>query len=305
MNIRNPRWLKVRGYCEAAVGWGIAAGWFSICLIVRGDDWPQYRGSNHDGVSTEKIRTDWAASSPRPIWKVPLTDGFSSFAVVGGRAFTLISRSINGVDQEVCVALDADTGRELWATPVGQASYDGGGNDGTSSNSGGDGPRSTPSVYNGCVYVLTAYLVLDCLDVETGLILWSKDLCQQYGGKLISWQNAASPLIEGGLVFINTGAAAQSLLALNAADGSLAWRSQTDKMTHSTPVAATILETRQIIFHTQTGLVSVRPENGNLLWRYSISYSTSAAASPVVAGGCGLFFGCLRHRRGSGADQQE
>jgi outer membrane protein assembly factor BamB len=284
MNVQVTRRLMETGLHKRAGVWTVV-GWLWILAIAWGDDWPQYRGSNHDGVSNEKILTNWAASSPRRIWRVPLTDGFSSFAVVGGKAFTLVSRSLNGADQEVCVALDAETGEELWATPVGQARYDSGGNEGTSSNSGGDGPRSTPSVYNGCVYVLTAYLVLDCLDIETGLVLWSKDLCQQYGGRLISWQNAASPLIEGGRVIVNTGAAAQSLLALNAADGSLAWRSQTNKMTHSTPVAATILGTRQIVFYTQSGLVSVRPESGDLLWRYTIGYNgVSAAASPVVAG---------------------
>ena len=35
-----------------------------------------------------------------------------------------------------------------------------------------------------------------------------------------------------------------------------------------TPVAATIHGTRQVIFFTQTGLVSVKPETGDILWRH-------------------------------------
>ena len=51
------------------------------------------------------------------------------------------------------MALDLETGEELWATQVGQAVYGAGvGSD--------DGPRSTPSVDGGSVYVLTSYLKL-------------------------------------------------------------------------------------------------------------------------------------------------
>src|SRR5580765_4410416 len=79
-------------------------------------DWPQYRGPNHDGISTELIRTNWSAEDPRPIWKVPLDPGLSSFSVGGGRAFTLVRRPVSGQDQEFCIVLNADTRAELWAS---------------------------------------------------------------------------------------------------------------------------------------------------------------------------------------------
>jgi len=31
-------------------------------------DWPQYRGPNHDGISTETIRTNWSSDAPRQLW---------------------------------------------------------------------------------------------------------------------------------------------------------------------------------------------------------------------------------------------
>src|SRR5579862_5494753 len=120
------------------------------CLIgtsgVQGADWAQFRGPNHDGVSSEKILKHWPAGGPRELWKTPLTDGFSSFTVGGGRAYTLVRREVRGADQEVCVALDANSGKETWAMPLGIAKYDGGGDSGVEGNKGGDGPRSTPSL---------------------------------------------------------------------------------------------------------------------------------------------------------------
>jgi outer membrane protein assembly factor BamB len=247
-------------------------------------DWPQYRGPNHDGISTEKILTQWPAGGLRTLWKVPLNTGFSTFSVSQGKVFTLVRRAVDGADQEVCLALDADSGKELWAAPLGRAKYQDGGDSGAADNRGGDGPRCTPTVDGGRVYVLSAYLMLSCVDGSTGKILWSKDISKEYDGKVIAWQNAASPLIDGDLVFLASTGEGQSLLAFHKTDGSLAWKGQNDKMTHATPVAATILGVRQIIFFAQSGLVSVVPESGAVLWRYPFPYAVSTAASPVVAG---------------------
>src|SRR5262245_26031953 len=154
----------------------LALQWARLCA----DDWPQYRGPNHDGISTETIRTNWSGEAPRQIWKIPLDPGLSSFSVSGGRAFTLVRRPVSGQNQEICVALDSDTGEELWASDaLGRADYpDGGvGID--------DGPRSTPSVEGDRVYVLTSYLRLYCLSLTNGATIWSRDLVTEYGSDVI------------------------------------------------------------------------------------------------------------------------
>lgn len=262
----------------------LAAGGFALALTLTGQaDWPQYRGAAGDGTSPESI-SQWPAGGPQVLWKTPAPDGFSSFTTGGGRAFTLVGRNIDGAPREVCVALDESTGKELWAVPVGVAKYDGGGDSGTSDNKGGDGPRSTPSVEGDRVYVLSAQLYLACLDAKTGKEIWANNLMKDYSGRNIQWQNAASPLIEGDLVLVAGGGSGQALLAFNKNDGKLVWKGQDDKMTHATPVAATILGQRQVIYFTQTGLVSVTPDSGAVLWRYPFRYNVSTAASPVVGG---------------------
>lgn len=255
-----------------------------------GDDWTGFRGSNGDGTCSARIRTDWAANPPKVLWRKGasenLRDGFSSIAVSGGRLFTLVKRSVGGVNQEVCVALNASTGAEFWATPLGRARYDGGGNEGAPGNDGGDGPRSTPTVAGDRVYVFTAWLVLACLDAADGHVVWSKDLmAAPYNASPIAWQNGASPLVCNGLVIVNGNVSSKRLMAFRAGDGALAWSGQDDKMTHSTPVMAELGGVPQVIFYAQSGLVSVNPTNGVALWRHACSYNgVSVAASPVVAG---------------------
>lgn len=262
----------------------VALAWAAVISPTSAGEWPQYHGPSGDGATSEKILKTWPASGPRQVWKTPLNSGFSSFVVAEGRAFTLIARAIEAVKQEVCVALDTETGRELWAAPLGFAKYDGGGDSGAEGNSGGDGPRSTPAVAGQRVYVISAALVLHCLDAKTGHPIWKKELVKEFGARNITWQNAASPLLEGNLVFLCAGGPEQSLLCFNQTSGDLVWKGQSDKMTHATPIAATILGQRQVIFFTQSGLVSVVPENGRVLWRYAFPYSVSTAASPVAGG---------------------
>src|SRR5215471_277349 len=96
------------------------SGVLAICsLSILADDWPQYRGPNTDGISPELISTNWPASGPAVVWmNMSLTNGFSSFAISQGRAFAMISKNDgSGTLHEYCVAVDAATGSNLWATP--------------------------------------------------------------------------------------------------------------------------------------------------------------------------------------------
>ena len=246
--------------------------------------WPQYRGPNVDGISPEAIHPNWLAQGPKRLWQVPTTDGFSSFASADHKVFTLITRTVDGAPSEVCLALDADSGRELWAVPVGPGKYPGGGDSGTDDNKGGDGPRSTPAVVGGRVYVYSSDMVLVCLDPATGKTIWKKDIVGEYGGKNIGWKSAMSPVVDGELLYIAGGGPGQAMLAFNAASGALAWKTGDDAMTHATPVVATIHDVRQVIFLMQSGLVALNVGTGQSLWRFPFKYRTSTACSPVVGG---------------------
>ena len=252
-------------------------------LSALAADWPQYRGPNGDGRAAEKIAS-WPAGGPKQVWKMPSEGGFSSFAVAGGRAFTLSLKEAEGGKQESLVAMDAKSGKELWFAPLNFAKYDGGGDSGTSDNKGGDGPRSTPATDGTHVFTTSSQLVVRAFEAATGKVIWTRDLVKEHGAQNIRWQNAASPLLEGELLYVAGGGSGQSLLALRKKDGSVAWKLGDEKMTHATPIPATIQGQRQVIFFVQSGLISVEPKSGKELWRYPFQYSTSTAASPVVVG---------------------
>jgi outer membrane protein assembly factor BamB len=257
----------------------------ALAATATAADWPAYRGPKSNGISEESgFATQWPAGGPKVVWKAATPNGFSSFTIAAGKAYTIVTRDVQGAPQETVVALDANTGKELWNYPIGIAKYDGGGNAGTKDNGGGDGARSTPTIDGGKVYAISADLAVVCLDAAKGTRLWARNLMKEHAGVNIRWKNAASPLIDGDLLFMAGGGPGQALLALNKNTGATVWKTQDDKMTHSTPVVGSVLGTKQVIFFTQEGLVAVAPANGAVLWRYSFPFNISTAISPVICG---------------------
>jgi outer membrane protein assembly factor BamB len=262
------------------------------CLIVASlvasrtvaftEDWPEYRGAAGDGLSTEKL--NWPAGGPKRLWTVDTPAGFSSLAVGNGRVFTLIARMVDGTPLTMCVALDANTGKELWAQPTGVAKFQPGGDRGAEGNNGGDGPRSTPAANEDRVWVYSQDMTLYCLEAATGHLLWKKEIAKEFSGRNIGWKSAMSPVIDGDLVYVAGGGKGESMLAFKKASGELAWKCGDETMTHATPVVATIHGVRQVIYFMQSGLVSANASTGELLWKFRFPYQTATACSPVVAG---------------------
>ncbi len=268
----------------------ILAGAAAVLLVVgqqaNASDWPQYRGPNLDGSSPEKLAMKtWPVKGPRVLWRQKTPNGFSSFAVGGGQAYTIVGPEIGGERREVVVAFDAKSGKQKWRVDLGSGDYEhDGGNAGAPDNKGGDGPRSTPTYDNGRVYALSSQLALICLDAKTGKSIWRRDIMKENAGVQIKWKSAASPVIDGDLLFMAGGGPGQALMALNKKSGKVVWKGQDDLMTHSTPTVADIHGVRQVIFFTQQGLVALETKSGKALWRYDFPFKVSTAISPVVAG---------------------
>ena len=95
-------------------------------------DWPQWRGPSRNDHSPDKgLLKSWPKDGPKRIWlNEGVGLGYAGYSVADGKLFTMGLRE----GQELLIALDAATGKELWATPAGTR-YP---------NNWGDGPRMTP-----------------------------------------------------------------------------------------------------------------------------------------------------------------
>src|SRR6187401_1796630 len=91
----------------------------AVAMPALAIDWPQYGGPQFNRSTAEKIQKVFPVGGPKTVWRVPTTDGFSSFTVSGGKAFTLVLRDFQGAPRETVVALDANSGKEVWSQPLG------------------------------------------------------------------------------------------------------------------------------------------------------------------------------------------
>lgn len=232
-------------------------------------DWPQYRGMNRDGISRETgLLKTWPETGPKVVWKAEIGPAYSAIAVSSGRLFTMDSK---GTDEFV-VCFDAASGKELWRYR----------NDASFDNDQGNGPRSTPVVDGNMVYALGALGQLTALSAQDGKKIWAHNLKTEFGSEIPQWGTSTQPLVEKDLLIVDVGGdSGQSIMAFHKKNGSVQWKTHTDKQGYSTPIAVTVNGVRQILVFTGTTLVSVSP-TGNVLWKYPWRTSWDAnIASPV------------------------
>ena len=234
-------------------------------------DWPNWRGPNHDGVSTEtNILTDWPEHGPKALWEQPTGEGFASVAVARGRTVLIFQSG----DNETVVCWDAETGKEHWRHAY-ACDY---------KNSYGNGPRSTPCVSGDHVYTVGGTGIMHCLDLASGKVVWSKDLLKEFNAPIPEWGVSFSPLVDGSRVFIMPGGPyGQGLAALDKNTGAVLWQKHNDLASYSSPIPATFGGERQILFLTGSRLIAIVPETGAERWSYPWAVQQQAnIATPIV-----------------------
>lgn len=233
--------------------------------------WPQWRGPNRDGISKETgLLKQWPADGPPLVWKAAGAGaGYSSFAIADGKLFTMGLRG----DREFVIAFDLATGKEAWSTAHGSAFR----------NDRGNGPRGTPTVDGDRLYALGGNGDLSALEVKTGKIIWTKNVLKEFGGSNITWGISESPLVLGNKVLVNPGGPGASIVALNKADGSVIWKSQSDKAGYSSGIPVEVNGATQVVFFTSERAVGLDLKDGHLLWEYSRPANNVAnVATPIV-----------------------
>ncbi len=231
--------------------------------------WPQWLGPHRNGISSE-TGLFGKAPSFKESWRVHAGLGFSGLSVVGNRLYTMYIYS----GDEYAVCLDARNGELMWRTRTT-------GND--PSESRGGNPRATPTVDGKMVYVFSSHGKLHAFDSQFGTQRWSRNIVLEFDGIRAGRGFGSSPLVEGDRVLIEAGSkSGHALIAFDKTSGEVAWKTGSDERGNSSPIIATIGQTRQAVFFTGYGLIAVAPQNGRVLWKYPyITPQHISLATPV------------------------
>ncbi|VTS06675.1 PQQ-binding-like beta-propeller repeat protein [Tuwongella immobilis] len=254
-------------------------------------DWPQWRGPNRDGKSSE-TGLNPSLSEPKLLWTATgLGNSYSGPAIVGDRIYSMGADKTGNVEYLFC--LDATNGKELWRTVFAKFV----------DNNWGGGPRGNPTVDGDRVYGLGAGGDLVCLNTKDGSKVWAVNFPKDLGGKMMSsWNFSESVLIDGDRVICTPGGSKGTLAALNKMTGEVIWRSTglTDPAAYASIQAHELGGIKQYITMTNKGVVGVKADDGKLLWQSPLAKNpTAVIPTPVIKGnlvfvtsgygaGCGL-----------------
>jgi outer membrane protein assembly factor BamB len=241
---------------------------------ASGLNWPQWRGVNRDGVAVSFTEPKAWPEQLTLKWKVDAGPGYSAPIIVGNRVYLFERRE----PDEVIRALDAETGKTVWASKY-PAPYK---PNPAATRTHGTGPKSTPTFANGRLYTLGMSGIVTAVDAATGKQIWQKP-----GGPVEPlYHTAMSPLVDRGLVILHVGGHGNgALTAFSAETGDVRWSWNGDGPAYGSPIAADLGGTRQIITMTQENMVGVSAETGALLWRRPFAVrATRNAITPIVHG---------------------
>jgi len=253
---------------------------FTLLLLIaaagRGEDWPQWRGPNRDGVWRESgILTAIPESGLKVRWRARIGAGYSGPVVAQGRVFVTDRQVRPEVERVLC--FDEATGRPLWAhsypCPYDDMEY-------------GNGPRASPTVHEGKVYTLGTKGHLVCLDAVTGNVLWKKDLAKECNAQIPQYGASAAPLVEGNLLIVCAGGQPEaSVIAFDRNTGKECWKTLNDRPAYSAPIVIAAGGFRQVVVWTADTVTALEPTTGKVYWQvpYKASFDPAqAVASPVL-----------------------
>jgi outer membrane protein assembly factor BamB len=225
-----------------------------------GQDWPQWRGANRDGVWRETgLIQKFDGPDIKVKWRVPVSNGYSGPTVANGRVY-LSERLTEPSSKERVRCFDWETGKELWHFAY-DCDYHG--------VSVPDGPRASVTVNDGRAYSLGATGSLYCFDAPTGKVDWSHDLNAEYKIRMPDWGIASAPLVEGDNVIVMiSGAPNACMAAFDRKTGKAAWRALPDRATYSSPIVIDQAGKRVLVAWTADRIVGLSPESGALYWEF-------------------------------------
>jgi len=260
-----------------------------VAATLSADNWPQWRGPQLNGVSTETgLPLKWTADS-NVAWKLPLPEWSGATPIVWGNSIFLNVAEGNALSLW-CV--DRKGPAVLWKAPLG------GGNHKEQKQN-----MSSPSpVTDGThVYVMTGTGILKGFDFK-GNALWSRDIQREYGRFGLNWGYASSPLLHEDGLFVEVLHGMHTddpsyLLRIDKNTGKTVWKVErpTDAISESpdaytTPALLRYGTTTEIVVSGGDVVTGHDPASGKELWRLKglnpqNDPSNRIVASPLIAAG--------------------
>ena len=211
------------------IGVVLATLFFGATIVQAQEHWPQWRGADHNSISSDTgVPTSWNETD-NVIWRVKLPSWGGSSPVVWGDKVIVISPAASdgkheggdrdpGGDAILVLCLSTKDGSTLWTYPL---------DTGNKLNRKGNSASPSPLTDGSHIWATSGNGAVAMLDMS-GKKLWTRNIPQDYGklGQMFGY--GSSPILhDGKLIFqVLHGYLTDEpsyLLALNAQTGETVW----------------------------------------------------------------------------------
>ena len=251
-----------------------------LCLLLTisaapAGDWPQFRGPNCTGISTDSrpLPTNFS-DTENVTWSAELGDGIGCPIVAGGRVIT--SAVVN--DKQIGLyAYDMKSGKKLWERlwPIGDIDEIHKSNSYAATTAAADSDR---------VYFYFWTLGLVAVDAKTGADVWHKELPIPYF--VFKWGAGMSPVLYKDMVlFCQDDDLYPAFYAFDKKTGRQIWKDDRNDMAvnYSHPVICSTDHGDEIVVGGTGLLVGYDPKTGKRLWQ-ARTLLRNIKTTPVVQG---------------------
>ncbi|MHC4759122.1 MAG: outer membrane protein assembly factor BamB family protein [Planctomycetota bacterium] len=218
--------------------------------------WRQWQGPNRDNISGETgLLNSWPEDGPQMLWSVEgMGEGFATVSIANGLIYTT-----GTIDEKGWLfAVDLD-GNLKWKQMHG-------------SEWAGrhPGARGTPTIDGDKVYVIGGMGTVSCYEASTGEKKWTADPFKESEGMYGRYGIAESALIIGDKLICTPGGSKATMMALDKKTGQTIWASKSigEKSAYCSPILIERGGTKLIVTMTESSIIGVDAEDGNLLWQY-------------------------------------
>lgn len=245
-------------------------------VFSRAGDWPWFLGASRDGSLGSPVQP-WQGDDLPAAWNIPLGEGFSGPVASNGKVVLFHRDGANHVVELVM----AQDGKRVWQTRIPTRYEDPLGR--------GDGPRATPAIAGGKIFLTTPEAVLFAFDFTTGKKVWSVDLASTYSVPKGFFGYGVSPLIHQGSVLLNVGGEGAGVVAFSERDGAEIWKVTSQQASYASGIMMNFGGQSLAVFLTRDGLLALDPAKGTVVhqlrWRSRQNASVNAASPVAIPGG--------------------
>ncbi len=261
-------------------------------------EWAQFLGPNRNSISSETgILTDWSEGKLKLNWTLPVDEGYAIGSVSGGKYFhfDVTDGDKGNVARLRCI--DMDNADIVWTFTAPSSYRDLYGYD--------SGPRTSPLIHNGRVYVYGVEGILCCLNAETGDLIWETNTIERFGVIQNFFGVSSSPIIYEDMILAMVGGSPEeskkippgklnlvkpngsAIVAFNRKTGEEVYRMGDDLASYTSLRIVEMHGQKVALAWMRENLLGFRPQDGSLLfsfkWRARKLESVNAS-TPVVSG---------------------